>query len=278
MRVIVHMSDLHFGAVDEPLLKPLAALTHEVRPQVVVVSGDLTQRARSAEFRAARAFLESLPAPQIVVPGNHDVPLYNLYARFVEPLHKYRRHITEDLEPFYSDAEVAVLGVNTARSLTIKDGRINVGQIEGIRSRMCPLGAGVTKILVTHHPFDVPEHSRHQTIVGRAHLAMEAIAACGVDVVLSGHLHLSHTGHSAKRFRANGHSSLLVQAGTATSTRARGEPNSFNVIRIDGSRLSVECLSWQPPIVAFGVVSTEHFEKSEQGWVRLPEPRPPRLA
>src|SRR5690349_5428709 len=103
MRTLIHLSDLHFGRVDDTLIAPLIEQVHSLRPDVVVVSGDLTQRARGREFGAARRFLDSLPKPQIIVPGNHDVPLYNVFDRFARPLKKYRRYIGEDLEPAYLD-------------------------------------------------------------------------------------------------------------------------------------------------------------------------------
>src|SRR2546423_215263 len=216
MRTLIHLSDLHFGRLDERVIGPLVTQIAELRPDVVAVSGDLTQRARAHQFKAARAFLDALPrVPQIVVPGNHDVPLYNVFARFARPLDKYRRYIAADTEPFYADAEVAVLGINTARSLTIKYGRVNRRQIARIRERLCPAGDETTKIVVTHHPFDVPAGRDERDLVGRAELAMEALAACGADVLLAGHLHISHTGHTAKRYRIRGHSALVVQAGTA---------------------------------------------------------------
>ncbi|WP_438041105.1 metallophosphoesterase family protein [Sorangium sp. So ce128] len=267
MRTLVHLSDLHFGRVDKAILRPLIDRIGGLEPHVVVISGDLTQRARDAEFAEARAFLDALPSPQIVVPGNHDVPLYNLFDRFFRPLDRYRSHITDDLSPFHLDAEIAILGINTARSLTIKEGRINARQVEGIKARMCELGPEITKIVVTHHPFDLPENSPH-AIVGRARQAMAALAGCGVDVILSGHLHMSHTGHSAERFEVGGHSSLIVQAGTATSTRGRGEQNAFNVIRVDGKNIHIERYFWQPEGGLFGVASTEHFEETSRGWVR----------
>ena len=107
MRTLVHLCELHFGRIkmnDQPLADTIA----QVRPDLIAVSGDLTQRARPEQFRAAQAFLRTLPSPQIIVPGNHDVPLYNVYARFLQGLERYRRYITDDLEPFYADAEIAV--------------------------------------------------------------------------------------------------------------------------------------------------------------------------
>jgi 3',5'-cyclic AMP phosphodiesterase CpdA len=271
MRTLVHLSDLHFGRIDEALLEPVIATVTEIKPDVLVVSGDLTQRARSQQFKEAREFLDKLPSPQIIVPGNHDVPLHNVFARFMQPLDKYKEFITDDLTPFYADEEVAIIGINTARSLTIKDGRINEAQIEAIRQRLCPYPDEVVKIIVTHHPFDLPEGHNERELVNRAQLAMEALAGCGADVLLAGHLHVSHTGQSSARYKIAGHSALVVSAGTATSTRGRGETNSFNVLRIKHPFINVERLSWQPERGAFMTSSTEHFRHSADGWTRVPD-------
>jgi 3',5'-cyclic AMP phosphodiesterase CpdA len=271
MRTIVHLSDLHFGRVDYSLLEPLKATIKEINPDVVVVSGDLTQRARSHQFKEAREFLDTLPSPQIIVPGNHDVPLHNIFSRFLQPLDKYKEYITDDLEPFHADEEIAILGINTARSFTIKDGRVNEKQIEAIRERLCPFPDEVVKIIVTHHPFDLPEGHHEDDLVDRAQLAMEAIAKCGADVLLAGHLHISHTGYSSARYKIAGHSALVVSAGTATSTRGRGETNSFNVLRVRHPFINVERLSWQPEREAFAPSSTEHFRHSSDGWKRVPD-------
>lgn len=269
MRKLVHLSDLHFGRVDYGVVEPLIETVNEMKPDVVAVSGDLTQRARSHQFVEARKFLDALPTPQIIVPGNHDVPLYNFVARFTQPLMKYRRHITDDLEPFHADDEVAILGINTARSLTTKYGRINERQIEAIRARMCSFGDEMTKIIVTHHPFDLPEGHDSRELVGRAELAMQALASCGADVLLAGHLHIGHTGHTAARYKIEGHSALVISAGTATSTRSRGEPNSFNLIRIQHPYIKVERLTWQAEAKRFAPSSSENFEHTKDGWKRL---------
>ena len=271
MRTLIHLSDLHFGRIDYTLLEPVIATVTELKPDVVVVSGDLTQRARSHQFKEAREFLDKLPSPQIIVPGNHDVPLHNIFARFLQPLDKYKEHITDNLLPFHADEEVAILGINTARSLTIKDGRINEEQIEAIRERLCPYPDEVIKIIVTHHPFDLPEGHHKDNLVDRAQTAMEAIAKCGADVLLAGHLHISHTGHSSARYKIAGHSALVVSAGTATSTRGRGETNSFNVLRVKHPFINVERLSWQPERATFATSSTEHFRHSSDGWTRVPD-------
>ncbi|CDG84378.1 metallophosphoesterase family protein [Janthinobacterium agaricidamnosum] len=266
MRVLVHLSDLHFGRVDQDLLAPLTALVERLEPDVVVVSGDLTQRARGHEFRAARAFLDRLPGPQIVVPGNHDVPLYNLASRFLAPLVKYRRYVTPDLTPEYVDDEIAVLGINTARSLTVKDGRISHEQIALLRSRLDSVPSSLTKIIVTHHPFDLPPHFARRELVDRAPLAVDMFAACGVDLLLAGHLHASHAGNTAQRYKIDGYAALMVQAGTATSTRGRGESNSFNALRIEPDEITVERYRWPDGGSDFTLASSETFQRSGGVW------------
>lgn len=264
MRTLVHISDLHFGRLDHAILAPLRRSIADIRPHVVIVSGDLTQRARAEEFEAASEFLETLPGPRIVVPGNHDVPLHNLYARFRIPLREYQRQICDDLEPFYSDPEIAVLGINTARSLVWKNGRVNVRQIARIEERFCEV-RGPVKVLVTHHPFDLPEHYSHRDLVGRAHQAMARIARCGIDLLLAGHFHVSHTGHTAERYQIPGHSAIFVQAGTI-STRGRGEPNSFNAIRIHRDRIEVSRYSRETTDEEFHAVGEEAFRCTPDGW------------
>lgn len=268
MRTVVHLSDLHFGRVDAALLDPLRRAVTELAPDVVVVSGDLTQRAKSEEFRDARAFLDTLPEPQIVVPGNHDVPLFDVVRRFTSPLGRYKLHIDDDLEPFYLDDEIAIVGVNTARSLTLKGGRINEAQIEHIRGKLCGLEERVVRLVVSHHPFDIPDTWNADDIVGRAGLAVEMLASCGANILLAGHIHMSHAGHTTERYRAAGFSALVVQAGTATSTRGRGEANAFNALRITPHEVRVECHSWDAAIGEFTLLQTEVFGRTDSGWSR----------
>lgn len=267
MRVLAHLSDIHFGRVDLRLVEPLIHKLNELKPNLVAVSGDLTQRARTYQFIEAREFLDRLPKPQIVVPGNHDVPLHNPFTRFLRPLDKYQRFITAELKPFYMDQEIAVAGINTARSLTIKGGRVNRVQIEWVGERLCRLPEEVTKFVVTHHPFDIPEGHTENDIVGRSRLGMETFSRCGADVFLSGHLHVSHTGHTAERYRIKGHSALVIAAGTATSIRGRGEANSFNLIVVDHPKIEVQRFQWQEEENKFSLAMTGRFRHTEEGWV-----------
>jgi 3',5'-cyclic AMP phosphodiesterase CpdA len=268
MRVIVHLSDLHFGRVDAQLLEPLRDRVEKLAPHLVVVSGDLTQRAKPEQFREAKRFLDTLPKPQVVVPGNHDVPLFNVFQRVFSPLGKYKRIIDANLEPEYIDEEIAVIGINTARSMVWKDGRINEQQIEKVRSRICHLEERVAKIVVTHHPFDVPEKHDDGKLVDRAEKAMKVFAQCGADILLSGHLHKSHTTQSAERYKIPGHSALIVQAGTATSTRGRGENNSFNALHITPDDVRVERWQWNSNSRVFELGPVERFLHAPDGWHR----------
>lgn len=268
MRIIAHLSDLHFGRVDHTLLEPLRRAVTNLAPDVVVISGDLTQRAKPDEFREARRYLDTLPSPQIVVPGNHDVPLYNVLQRFFTPLKKFRRFIAADHEPDYIDDEIAIVGVNTARSLVFKGGRINEEQVEGIRAKLCPLDDAVIKMVVTHHPFDLPGDWEDNHIVGRAPMAMKTLAQCGADILLAGHVHMSHAGDTTARYRIGNFAALVVQAGTATSTRGRGETNSFNALRVSAGRVRVERHAWDKEVQDFTATRIEDFRRTTEGWVR----------
>jgi 3',5'-cyclic AMP phosphodiesterase CpdA len=272
MRTIAHLSDPHFGRLERATVEALIAAVTAAKPDVVVVSGDLTQRAKEREFEEARRFLEALPSPQIVVPGNHDVPLYNVVARALNPLRNYQRYISKDLEPFYSDNEIAIVGINTARSLTFKNGRINSRQVARSCARLEACGEKRMRVIVSHHPFDLPETHELHGLVGRAHMAMAGFARCRVDLILSGHLHISRISESAARYKIPGHSALVIHAGTASSTRARGELNSFNIIQMDRSSVAIQCLTWNRVRSAFLLSVAAQFERMPAGWSRVPAP------
>src|SRR5881275_743749 len=222
MTRIVHLSDLHIGAHDERLVKAVDVEVDALKPDLVVISGDFTQRARTEQFREACQFLEQLRErghEVIGVPGNHDVPLFDVLRRFLSPLARYRRYIDETLCPFIELPGVAVLGINTARSLTFKDGRISTEQVEFIRETFSRTDPEATLVLVTHHPlFAVPVGEEVERAVGRQELALDAIEDAGVDLLLAGHAHHAST-HSASDLVARSGGALVVQAGTATSTR-----------------------------------------------------------
>lgn len=262
MRTIVHTSDLHFPRVDTRVMAELATCINGLAPDVVVVSGDLTQRARRSQFLQAAAFLHSLEPRVLVVPGNHDVPMFNIPARLFSPFAGYRKYIAEDMEPVFEDAELLVVGLNSVRTVLFSDkGRLNIAQADRGAERLRLATPDMVKIIVTHHPFDVPPGAGQAKMIGRSRVAMERLAAAGADLFLAGHLHVSHVGHTATRYQIAGHSALLVQAGTM-STRERGEPSSFNVIRIaDRQNVMIDRMAW--------TASSSTFTRDWQGTFRL---------
>ena len=266
MRTIVHLSDLHFGRVDQRIIAPLLERITSIGPDLIAVSGDLTQRARRRQFQQASAFLGRLPFPKVVVPGNHDVPLFNVAARLFDPFGGYRRWIGPDLEPAFVDDEVAVIGLNSARALiTGGRGRLNLEQISAVAARMRALPPAAVKVIVTHHPFDLPAGVPRDHLVGRASMAMQHFAEAGADLFLAGHLHVSHVGHTADRYNIAGHSALVVQAGTL-STRGRGELNTFNVLRIERPEMAIERYSWETGSRTFDRSFAGTFRHTPAGW------------
>ncbi|ESY91481.1 metallophosphatase [Mesorhizobium sp. LNHC229A00] len=263
----MHLSDLHFGTTDTRIVDAIGAEVRACKPDLVVISGDLTQRARRAEFCQAREFLDALPTPQIVVPGNHDVPLFNIFARTLTPLARYKHFIQADTDPFYANDELAVVGINTARSFTIKDGRINAGQLAAMTARFAGLADETTKIVVTHHPFEGRTFGHATGVVGRAKMAMEAFSQSRVDIILSGHHHLQQANLSTVRYAKARYAALLIQAGTAVSTRRRDAANSFNIIRVERPRIRLECRAWQPQARQFSTSAKYSFGLGPDGWV-----------
>src|SRR5205814_5705305 len=124
----------------------------------------------------------------------------------------------------------------------------NAVQVALIKQRLCALDHRTAKIVVTHHPFDLPEHYSDTHLVGGARMAMGHLAECGADLLLAGHMHVSAVCRTVLRYRIAGHSALVVQAGTATSTRGRGEMNSFNCIHVERRFITVERWAWSPEL------------------------------
>jgi 3',5'-cyclic AMP phosphodiesterase CpdA len=254
------------------VVAPLVEAVWDARPDYVVISGDFVQNGTRREFEEARAFVEQLPEPRILVPGNHDMPFWNLLRRFMVGLGYYKEYITADLEPFFTDGEVAILGVNTARRWMLRGGRIGEGQIRRVERRLSSIRGGVFKVLVSHHPFDLDGTYHHRELVGRARSAMGRFAQ-SVDVMLAGHMHVSHAGHTAVRYRLKGRSAIFVQAGTATSTRGRGEPNAFNIVRLNRPSIVVEQHQWQHDGALFRCAMTDRFTMEPEPVVHaVPEP------
>ena len=267
MARLVHLSDLHFGAHDEELVDAVARSVDELKPDLVVISGDFTQRARTEQFKEACRFLEKLRESGhevIGVPGNHDVPLYDVLRRFLSPLARYRRFIDESLCPFIELPGVAVLGINTARSLTFKDGRISEEQVQFIRETFARTPAESVRILVTHHPlFALKVGEEVERAIGRQEMALDAVEAAGVDVLLAGHNHHASSQDAGDLVTRSG-GALVVQAGTATSTRVREQEQSFNTIDIADASVTVTVNPWKGQ--AFVPADARRYQWQDGRW------------
>jgi len=264
MTWIAHISDLHFGRHDPIVADGLLTVLEEKRPDLVAVSGDLTQRARSHEFAAARRFLDRLAMPTLVVPGNHDIPLYNLFDRLFRPLSRYTRLIARDRQLVVIDETIAVLGINTARGWIGPNGRLSTRHVAEIRAGFSDVGPSTLRILVTHHPLLVPWTSHHTPAIRGARHGIEAIAAAGVQMLLSGHYHRHHSAAVAIEHVAAKRSILIVHAGTAISTRLRGGANSFNLICIADEQVDCTPHVWDG--ARFRPTPPKRFRISDSRW------------
>jgi 3',5'-cyclic AMP phosphodiesterase CpdA len=269
MKTLAHISDLHFGRVDDAVVASLMDDLTAAGPDLIVVSGDLTQRALHAQYRAARAFLDALPAPYLVVPGNHDIPAHALHERFSRPLSRYRRYIQEDLCPFVQDGELAVLGLNSARPFLLRHwnwayGSLSRKQIRLVGETFRPLPPHTVKVLVAHHPFLPPPAAPKTRLVNRALPMLKACADVGVDLLLAGHLHTAYVRDVTAHFTAVDRSMLVAQASTATSTRLRDEPNAYNRIRLAPDHIVIGSRVWDGQRFVYGPV--DGFRRTNGHW------------
>jgi len=269
MTRIIHLSDLHFGAHDDKLVEAVERRVDEEQPELVVISGDFTQRARTEQFQQACRFLDRLREAGhevIGVPGNHDIPLYDVLRRFLSPLARYKRFIDETLCPFIDLSDTTVLGINTARSLTFKDGHISKEQIRFIRDSFAQTEPGKVRLLVMHHPlFALPvgEGPALADPMRDNERALDVISELGVDLLLAGHNHRASVHHAEELVHGAGHT-LVIQAGTATSTRLRDEEQSFNRIEIDSNGVTVTIQRWKDGAFVSG--DNETFVRSGDEW------------
>jgi 3',5'-cyclic AMP phosphodiesterase CpdA len=243
MSVLLQISDPHFGTERPRVVEALVALAQRERPDLIVLSGDITQRARPEQFAAARAFVDRLGAPLVAIPGNHDIPLLNLPARLLRPYAQHRDAFGAELEPVHASAGLLVVCVNTTRPWRHKNGQVSAAQVERVAARLRDATPLQLRVVVVHQPAAVARaQDAHDVLRGHAH-ALQRWAQAGADVVMGGHIHLPYVLEQ----RGLARPLWIVQAGTAVSSRVRaGVPNSVNLLRWNetpGSR-EVEIEQW----------------------------------
>lgn len=261
---IAHLSDLHFGRIAHPGI--VDALVREVNQNgvdLVVLSGDLTQRARPAEFEGARRMLAAMEAPTLVVPGNHDVyPWWRPYRRLATPLRRYTQYITDDLAPTVEVGDTAVLGLSTAYGATIKGGRVGPGDRQALRDFFASTAADTFRVLVLHHHLTEIRSLGPHDVARQARKTLDTAADLGVELILCGHLHISHI--EPLTIIPGERRIVVASAGTATSNRWRsphGPTNFYNVVTIEGDTFQIEERRYVPAEDRFVRDSTAEFER-----------------
>jgi 3',5'-cyclic AMP phosphodiesterase CpdA len=242
-------------------------LAAERRPQLVVVSGDLTQRARPEQFRAARDFIARLPAPVLAVPGNHDVPLYRFWERLFDPFGAYRRHFSAELEPIFADEEMLVVGINTAFNWTLKGGRIPLRRLRALGELLAAASETRFKVVVAHHHLIPPPNFGTQEVLTNAFEAIDVFSSAGVDLILSGHQHQTYIGNSEEFYPKGRPPVVILHSGTTTSNRGRGgerEKNTCNWIAVDREAMEVSNLRWDAGLARFTEHSRHWYPRQER--------------
>jgi 3',5'-cyclic AMP phosphodiesterase CpdA len=259
MKRLAHISDLHFGATDDEVVERVADELHEFEPHLLVVTGDLTQRGKRRQYEAACRFLDQLPYPRLVVPGNHDIaPLYRPFSRAYHPFARYLEYVSPLLDTVYADDTMLVIGMNSVHPLRWKEGRVTFRQLEWLAEHAAT--AGDRRLIVaTHHPLvETAVGPSAGRVRGKTELH-RMLERLSVELVLAGHLHETHSGPAAMRLGGS-ESLLVVQASTATSTRLRGHANAYNRLLVDEKRVCIDVRVVDHGIFATGL-STEYVRR-----------------
>lgn len=273
MSDVLHLSDLHFGP---PFLADRAeavrSLARRLEPDVVVVSGDLTQRARKSQFRDAAEYLESLPAPVVVTPGNHDVPLYRIHERIFSPYRHYRRYISRELNTVTRLEGMTIVALNSSRVLSVTNGRLDEGQLAFAEEAFEGSPGGDLRVVVTHHHLAPTPDFAEDRVMPRARRALERFRGLRVHLILAGHMHRAYIGDSLDFFPGEDREEgiVIVQCGTTTSARGRGRErfnNSLNYIRADREEIYVSHYLWRDAREGFSPHSRHRFGTPPHIWL-----------
>lgn len=268
MSLVLHLSDTHFGTERSEVSAALLQLAQDVQPDVAILTGDVTQRARRGQFSAASRFLDALAAPvKLVIPGNHDIPLFNIAARLFSPYGNYRRAFGFVLEPQFSSHDLLVICVNTTRLWRHKDGEVSAQQIERVSQQLQQALPHQLRIVAVHQPVFVERDSDRENLLHGHKQAIKAWSAAGADLVLSGHIHLAYVRNVVEQLQDSAGHLWTASAGTAISKRVReGQLNSVNLIRYEPAILPRVCkvdrLDFDAKSSRFVIAKTTELELS----------------
>ena len=276
MLTIFHISDVHFGPPYVPKVgAAVLRAAEELDPDVIVASGDFTQRAKEEQFADARRFLDQLPkVPTIVTPGNHDVPLYRIHERVLTPYALYKQYINEELDYVLPvDSAVFVSLNSTAPLREITNGRVDPWQLDFAQKAFAEVTPGIARIIVAHHHFaPAPDYEGAQ-VMPDAKTALDRFTQQKVDLILGGHLHRAYIGNSLDVYPGTDrtHGIIIVQSGTSTSRRGRAreaEKNSFNLIRVGDEIIRITHYMYFDDVDGFAPVSRHIFPRPGQSYLR----------
>lgn len=263
MRRVVHVSDLHFGTVRKGIVESLVSDVRDFEPDLVVVTGDLTQRATDQQFEDARKFLQALKVPQLVIPGNHDIaPLYHPLRRLFRPFAGFRRHLSIELDTVFADDQLLVIGLNTVQPLRWKEGAISRRQLSLI-AEQADRHPHHFRVVAAHHPLASLLVGSSISKVRRHAELLETLESADIALCMTGHLHESARGPFASAL-GQAHRTLVVRASTATSARVRSHRNAYNRLLIRPSRLEICVRAWTGQ--AFETDHVEHFQREQGHW------------
>lgn len=268
MSQILHLSDTHFGTEQPDVCAALLALSNELRPDLVILSGDITQRATPQQYAAAKRFVEALHCSNtLIIPGNHDIPLFNVFARMFKPYGNYQRAFGQVLAPIFANHDLQVIGVNTTRAWRHKDGEVSTQQIDQVAQQLKQANRQQLSVVVVHQPVFVQQESERGNLLHGHQHAIKAWAEAGADLILSGHIHLAFISNLQNAIEGVARPIWKVSAGTAVSKRTReGKPNSVNVIRYDANNLNaclVDRFDFDATLAQFSLAKRHSLELSK---------------
>ncbi|HEU4602001.1 MAG TPA: metallophosphoesterase [Steroidobacteraceae bacterium] len=266
MSTLVQISDTHFGTEQPPVVDAAVELINRMSPDVVVLSGDITQRARIEQFRAAHRFIQRLQTNRVlVIPGNHDIPLFDVFSRAIRPYANYTECFGADLEPSFESDDLLIQCLNTTRPKRHKDGEVSAGQIERVSARLRSAMPNQLRIVVTHQPVHVIRPRDEKNLLHGHQAAVRAWSRAGADIIMGGHIHLPYVRPLSDRLKDLPRATWCVQAGTAVSCRVRGDiPNSLNVVTHERrSDCTVERWDYDAASLQFQPVEKHQLQLSE---------------